>query len=158
LLSGVLFSEAAFAAALGHHVTGRLLKRFTPRALLVGSALVAAAATALYAWEPPSSVLLAVTPVLGMAVGISMTTAYSSAGGMIPKGAGGTGFGLLTTASLTGLAISPMLSGLVGAASIRAVFLFDALVMALLAVWVRRTMVQRPPTVSGVDPTVVSAG
>jgi hypothetical protein len=39
------------------------------------------------------------------------------------------------------------------------VFAFDALAMALLAIWVRRTMVQRPPTIgTGIDPTVVAAG
>jgi MFS family permease len=159
LLSGILFSEAAFAAAIGHHVTGRLLKRATPRTLLAAAAIVAAAGTGVYALAPPPAVLLAATPVFGIAVGVSMTTAYSSAGGMIPKGAGGAGFGLLTTASLTGLAISPMLSGLLGATSIRAVFALDALVMLLLALWVRRTMVERPQTVEPeIDPTVVSAG
>lgn len=159
LMSGVLFSEAAFAAAIGHHFTGRLLKGFTPRTLLVAAAVVAAGGTSVYALAPPLAVLVAATPVFGLAVGVSMTTAYASAGGMIPKGAGGAGFGLLTTASLTGLAISPMLSGLLGATSIRAVFALDALVMLLLAVWIRRAMVQRPPTVaSEIDPTVVSPG
>jgi MFS family permease len=159
LLSGLLFSEAAFAAALGHHLTGRLLNRSTPRTLLVTAALVAAFGTAVYALEPPAWVLMATTPVFGIAVGISMTTAYASAGGMIPQGAGGAGFGLLTTASLTGLAVSPMLSGLLGATSIRAVFALDAVAMVLLALWIRRAMVQRPPTVeTQIDPTVVSAG
>jgi MFS transporter, DHA1 family, multidrug resistance protein len=148
LFSGLLFSEAAFAAALGHHLTGRLLRRSTPRTLLVTAALVAAGGAAVYSLAPPATVLLITTPVFGIAVGVSMTTAYASAGGMIPKGAGGAGFGLLTTASLTGLAISPMLSGLLGATSIRAVFAIDAAVMTLLAIWVRRTMVQRPPIIN----------
>ena len=159
LLSGILFSEAALAAALGHHMTGRLLRRATPRTLLVTAAGVAAATAGAYALAPPPSVLAAITPVFGLAVGVAMTTAYASAGGMIPRGAGGAGFGLLTTASLTGLAISPMLSGLLGATSIRAVFVLDAVVMALLALWVRRTMVQRPPMpATTIDPTVVEAG
>ncbi len=159
LLSGILFSGAALAAALGHHVTGRLLRRASPRALLVAGAGVAGVSTAVYALAPPPLVLAAITPIFGFAVGISMTTAYASAGSMIPRGAGGAGFGLLTTASLTGLAISPMLSGLLGATSIRAVFAIDAVVMALLAFWVRRTMIQRPPTSpAGIDPTVVEAG
>ena len=41
---------------------------------------------------------------------------------MIPASARGAGFGLLTTASLVGLAVSPIVSGLLGATSIRAVF------------------------------------
>ncbi len=159
LLSGILFSEAALAAALGHHITGRLLRRATPRTLLVTAAAVAAAGAAGYAVGPRPAVLAAITPVFGLAVGVSMTTAYASAGGMIPRGAGGAGFGLLTTASLTGLAISPMLSGLLGATSIRAVFVLDALVMIMLAIWIHRSMVQRPPTTApAIDPTVVEAG
>ena len=140
LVAGVLFSEAAFAAALGHHVTGRLLRRAAPRTLLVGSASVAAAGALVYAFAPPVEVLFAATPMFGIAVGIAMTTAYSSAGRMIPKGAGGAGFGLLTTASLTALALSPMLSGLLGATSIRAVFAIDAVVMVVLGVVVGRVM------------------
>ncbi len=159
LLSGILFSEAALAAALGHHITGRLLQRATPRTLLVTAAAVAAAGAAGYAVGPRPAVLAAITPVFGLAVGVSMTTAYASAGGMIPRGAGGAGFGLLTTASLAGLAISPMLSGLLGATSIRAVFALDALVMIMLAIWIHRSMVQRPPTTApAIDPTVVEAG
>jgi MFS family permease len=140
LVAGVLFSEAAFAAALGHHLTGKLLVRTTPRKLLTAAATLAGAVTLVYALAPPVAVLFLATPLLGIAVGIAMTTAYSSAGRLIPKGAGGAGFGLLTTASLTGLAISPMLSGLLGAASIRAVFALDAAIMGALALWVSRTM------------------
>jgi DHA1 family multidrug resistance protein-like MFS transporter len=140
LVAGVLFSEVAFAAALGHHLTGRLLARTTPRTLLSAAAGTAGVAAAVYALAPPVAVLLMISPLLGIAVGVAMTTAYSSAGRMIPQGAGGAGFGLLTTASLTGLAISPMLSGLLGATSIRAVFALDAAIMGALAIWVRRSM------------------
>jgi MFS family permease len=140
LVAGVLFSEGAFAAAIGHHLTGRLLERTTSRSLLVGAAACAAIAATIYAAAPPVAVLFFITPLFGIAVGIAMTTAYSSAGRMIPQGAGGAGFGLLTTASLTGLAISPMLSGLLGATSIRAVFALDAIIMAALALWVGRMM------------------
>lgn len=139
-VAGVLFSEAAFAAALGHHLAGRLLVRVSPQALLSAAAATAAAGTSVYALAAPLPVLFVVTPVFGIAVGIAMTTAYSSAGRMIPRGAGGAGFGLLTTASLTGLALSPMLSGLLGATSIRAVFALDALIMGLLAIWIKRAM------------------
>ena len=61
----------------------------------------------------------------------------------MPAGRAGTGFGLLTTA-LTGLALSPILSGLLGATSIRAVFLIDVLVMVAIAATVPRLMVILP--------------
>jgi hypothetical protein len=46
---------------------------------------------------------------------------------------------------LTGLALSPILSGLLGALSIRAVFLLDMLVMVAIAATVRRLMVMPAP-------------
>ena len=52
----------------------------------------------------------------------------------------GTGFGVLTSASLTGMAISPFFAGLAGGTSIRIVFLVDFAIMGACAVAVRRTM------------------
>ena len=43
-----------------------------------------------------------------------MTAAYTAAGAVIPPSARGAGFGVLTTASLVGLAISPIVSGMLG--------------------------------------------
>ena len=73
-----------------------------------------------------------------------MTAAYTAASAVIPSGATGVGFGLLTTASLAGLAVSPVLNGLVGSASIRAVFVVDAVILAVLAVIVKRLMITTP--------------
>jgi MFS family permease len=143
MYAGILFSAAAFAAAGGNQLTGRLMMRWSPRALLVSSSIVCAAGAAVYAARAPVGMLFAVSPLFGIGVGVAMTTAYSTGSALIPRGSGGTGFGLLTTASLAGLALSPMLSGLLAATSIRAVFAIDALAMLLLAAWVRRTMIER---------------
>jgi MFS family permease len=62
----------------------------------------------------------------------------------MPGTARGAGFGLLTTASLTGLALSPIVSGFLGATSIRAVFLLDAVVLVSLAALVSRVMIATP--------------
>ena len=52
---------------------------------------------------------------------------------MIPAGARGAGFGLPTTASLVGMAVSPLVSGLLGAVSIRGVWALDLVWLAILA-------------------------
>ena len=65
---------------------------------------------------------------------------------MIPPSARGAGFGLLTTASLLGLAISPIASGFLGATSIRSVFLLDTIAMLALAGTVTRVMASTPLT------------
>ena len=58
---------------------------------------------------------------------------------MLPADAHVTGFSLLTTASLVGLALSPVIAGLLGASGLRVVFVFDVVLLLALAVivWVR---------------------
>jgi MFS transporter, DHA1 family, multidrug resistance protein len=145
MYAGILFSAAAFSAAAGNQLAARLLAARAPRALLAGACALCGAAVLPYVFRAPVAVLFVVTPFFGLASGVAMTTAYTAASGLIPRGSGGTGFGLLTTASLAGLAISPMLSGLLGATSLRAVFALDAALMVALGVWVRRQMIERPP-------------
>jgi MFS family permease len=77
-------------------------------------------------------------------MGAATTAAYTAAGGLLPAGARGVGFGLLTTASLTALALSPVISGFLAATSIRAVFLLDAVALVLLAAMVSRLMAIAP--------------
>ncbi len=86
------------------------------------------------------------TSFFGVAIGIATTAAYTAAATIMPASARGTGFGLLTTASLAGLAVSPIVSGMLSAVSIRAVFLLDTIFLVLLAGLVRRLMVTAPLT------------
>jgi MFS family permease len=141
VISGVLFSVAAGAGALGNQLSARLLRAGRPRVILVGCAAVGAAAAFAYALAPAVWVLFAATPVFGLAIGVAMTCAYTTAGAVIPTGAGGVGFGVLTTASLTGLAISPVVSGLLGSTSIRAVFALDVAAFIAVGLAVRRVMI-----------------
>ena len=84
--------------------------------------------------------------VFGVCVGGGSTSAYTAAGAVIPPEVHATGFGFLTSASLAGLALSPVLSGFVAARSIRVVFLGGVLTLVVLAVLVRRVMVEHAPT------------
>ena len=93
------------------------------------------------------------TAIFGIAIGTATTASYTAASSIIPAGARGTGFGLLTTASLVGLAVSPIVSGLLGATSIRAVFLVDAVMLGGLAIMVSRLMITSPVPVASAPPT-----
>jgi len=62
----------------------------------------------------------------------------------MPTAGRGAGFGLLTTASLAGLALSPIVNGILGATSIRAVFVLDTVALVTLAVMVSRLMNMAP--------------
>ena len=65
----------------------------------------------------------AVTPWAGYRRGD--TASYAAAGSVIPARAHGTGFGVLTSASLGRVANSPFIAGLLGGTSIRAVFFLN---------------------------------
>jgi MFS transporter, DHA1 family, multidrug resistance protein len=139
IVSGVLFSIMAGTGALGHHLCGRLLKRHSAKTVIAIAAAVAAVASGLFVSEHVW-VMGVASAVFGVGIGAAMTASYSAAGRVIPHGAHGTGFGVLTSASLVGMASSPFLAGLLGGASIRIVFLVNLALMAACAIVVRRSM------------------
>jgi MFS family permease len=146
LVSGILFSIAAGAGAIGHHYCAALLRRYTPAQLIAAACGAAAIGAGLYVIVGHVWWLFLATPIFGVAIGSGMTAAYTSAASVIPPPVRGAGFGLLTTASLVGLAVSPIVSGLLGATSIRAVFGLDVVTLGALAVVVIRV------TGSGAEP------
>ncbi|HEY7289822.1 MAG TPA: MFS transporter [Vicinamibacterales bacterium] len=139
VISGVLFSIMACTGALGHHICGRLMKKFAPRVVIaVGTAAAAAGCGLLAAgsiW-----VMTIASAIFGIGIGAAMTAAYSAAGAVIPARAHGAGFGVLTSASLVGMASSPFIAGLLGGSGIRVVFVLDAALMLVIAAFVHRTM------------------
>jgi MFS family permease len=137
-VSGVLFSIAAGAGALGHHYCARLLQRYTATQVIAASCAVAAAGALAYTVAGGVGWLFAATPLFGLAMGVATTAAYTAAAAVIPAAVRGTGFGLLSTASLIGLAVSPVVCGFLAGTSIRAVFGLDVLGLAGLAVAVHR--------------------
>ncbi len=143
VLSGVLFSVLAFSGALGNQLAGRLLKLLTARATIAGATVVSAAALAGFAVASDVWLLAATMFVLGLGIGVGLTTAFTAASSVIPRDVHGAGFGFLTSASLVGVAVSPVVSGLVGARSIRVVFVGGIAVLIALAIVVRKVMVDR---------------
>lgn len=144
IVSGVLFSIAAGFGAIGNQICGGLLKRLTARAVIAGSVAVGAAGALLYVLAGGAWLLVLATPFFGLGIGVATTAAYTAASSVMPATARGAGFGLLTTASLTGLALSPIVSGILGATSIRAVFLLDVIALVVLAAVVSRLMIAAP--------------
>jgi len=143
-VSGVLFSILACAAALGHHFCAALLARWSPRVIISRGAIVAAgASTAFIVASGPWSMALA-SALFGLSVGASMTAAYTVAATVVPPHVRGAGFGFLTSSSLVGMALSPVVSGFMAATDIRTVFGADAIVLLLVSILVGRVMVERP--------------
>ena len=143
VLVGVLFSALAVSAVGGHQLAAVLLRRTTARAVIIVALLGAAASLGAFALVQSAWLLLLAIASFGVAAGTALTTAFTAAGSVVPRHAHGVGFGFLTGASLIGSAVSPVLSGLVAARSIRVVFLSGAAVLALLVLLVRHVMVER---------------
>jgi MFS family permease len=144
VVSGVLFSIAAGAGAIGHHVCGRLLRRASAPHVIAASIGIAAIGTIIYLVAGASWLLLLATPIFGLAIGVATTATYTAASSVIPGSARGAGFGFLATGSLVGLALSPVMSGILGATSIRGVFLLDTVALVVLATMVVRIMAPTP--------------
>jgi MFS family permease len=143
LVAGVLFSVLALAGASGNQLAARLLKNESPRRLIASAVLVGAAGLVAFSYTATVALMAISIGVVGIAIGASMTTAYAAAGAVIPREVHTTAFGVLTSASLTGLAVSPVLSGLVAARSIRVVFVAGIGALVVLAMTVHRLMVER---------------
>jgi MFS transporter, DHA1 family, multidrug resistance protein len=141
LVSGILFSIIACTGALGHHFCGKLLKKFASKTVIGAGALTAALGSGLFAVSGHALVMSVSAAFLGLGIGSAMTASYSAAGSVIPPRAHGAGFGMLTSASLIGMAISPFIAGVLGGTSIHAVFLVNLIIMGIAAVLVQRTMV-----------------
>ncbi|HEX6163112.1 MAG TPA: MFS transporter, partial [Vicinamibacterales bacterium] len=132
-VAGVLFSLGAISAAAGSQIGPRLLKRRSAKTVLVGGTLTAAVALAAIVVAPSVWILAIAIVVAGTAMGAGTTTIYAVAGGLLPADAHATGFGIMTTASLMGLAVSPVVAGFIGAAGLRIVFVADVLLLLVLA-------------------------
>jgi MFS transporter, DHA1 family, multidrug resistance protein len=139
VVAGVLFSVLACAAALGHHLCGRLLGRYRARRIVIAGATVAAVAIGAAGAVTPIAALAAALGLFGVGVGAAMTAAYTAAGLAVGSGEHGTAFGLLAGSALAALAVSPVVSGLIGAWSMPAIFALDAAIAAAAAaaVWWR---------------------
>jgi DHA1 family multidrug resistance protein-like MFS transporter len=148
VIAGLLFSAVALSGAGGHHFCGRLLKRFSSRVVISSAVSAAAVAAAVMGSGVGVWALAGAMMVFGVGIGVASTAAYTAAGSVIPAGAHATGFGFLSSAALTGLAVSPVVSGFLAATSLRGVFWLDVIVLGLLAVVVRRLMAEAGPITS----------
>ena len=79
--------------------------------------------------------------IVGAAIGIATTTVWAVAGSLLPADAHATGFGLMTTANLIGLAFSPVIAGIHRRQSgLRIVFVADVILLLILGALVGRKL------------------
>jgi DHA1 family multidrug resistance protein-like MFS transporter len=133
VVSGLLFSTSAAAGALGHGLCARALHGRSARSIVAAAAVIGAAGALLFTLVASTAWLTVATAGVGLAVGLAITGVYTVAAHTLPASAHATGFGLFASAGLSAVAVSPMISGVVGSVSLRAVFLIDAGLFAVLA-------------------------
>jgi MFS transporter, DHA1 family, multidrug resistance protein len=138
VVAGLVFTIAAGAAAFGNYMCARLLERIPARRLVMAATSSACLAALVFGLGPIWILLVIAAIFFGLGIGIAFTTIYTVAGQRVPEHSRGVAFGYLTTASLTGLALSPVVSGALGSFSIRSVFVADAVGLAAVAWTVRR--------------------
>jgi MFS transporter, DHA1 family, multidrug resistance protein len=144
-LSGLLFTMTAGAAALGNQVTRRILERWAAPTVIAVSAAVATIGAAGFALGPAVSVLMVLALPFGFGIGVATTSVYTIAGHAVTSRQRNVAFGYLSTAYLVGLAVSPIVAGLIGSWSMRTVFIVDSIGLAVLAWVVRQRMrAERP--------------
>jgi MFS family permease len=136
-LSGVIFTVSAAAAALGNQMTSWFFRRWKAQTVLPPAIVLSSAAAVVFGATAPVVVLLVAAGLFGLGLGLATTGVYTAAGHALPPISRGVGMSYLSTAYLLGLAVSPVLAGLIGAASMRAVFFVDAVGLAVLA-WILR--------------------
>jgi len=143
-LAGVVFTVAAAAGAVGNQTSAWWMRRLPVARLVPRTALLAAGAVAVFGLAPQVAVLLAAAAFFGLGIGIATTSIYTAASLSVPAQARGLAFGYLTTAYLIALAVSPVVAGLIGALSVRSVFLVDAVGLAGVAYGMRRFISTTP--------------
>jgi len=132
-VSGLLFSAAALGATLGNQVCDSLLRRWPAGRVITHGLGVAGVALGCFLISTSTGVLVATMALFGVGIGAATTAAYTAGGSQIPPRAHGAGFGVLTSSSLAGLAISPAVCGLLSRQSLLIVFGLDLGMLVVLA-------------------------
>jgi MFS family permease len=143
IVTGILFSLGAISAAFGHHLAGKLMQRRSARGVIVTGTFLAATAVAIIVIAPSLYFVGAAMMLFGISVGVSTTTIYAVAGSSLPPDAHATGFGVMTTASLLGLAVSPVIAGFIGGTGLRLVFVADVVLLIAVGLLVLRGLHSR---------------
>ena len=139
VVAGLVFTVAAGAAAVGNYLCARLMTLVAPPRLVMGAASLSTVGAVAFSLGPASSLLMAAAAIFGLGIGVAFTTIYTIAGQRVPERSRGVAFGYLTRASLSALALSPVVSGLLGAVSMRSVFVAGTVALAGVA-WAARRM------------------
>ena len=136
--SGLIISVAAVTATVSANVVARLARDISPARLLTAALLAGAPLCAAMALVHTWPTLLVLRALVGLVLGGAITLAYTLGAAIVPGEHRGAAFGWLAIGVQVGTAASPLVTGVMAAASLPGAFLvYGALALAgagLLAV------------------------
>ncbi|HET9216012.1 MAG TPA: MFS transporter [Terriglobia bacterium] len=139
-VAGAVISLATFGEAASAWMSGKLASRVGALRLISVRlfASIAVLVPMIYVHSTLQFSILRV--LLALLAGGMLTLTVASASDVIPEEYRGTGFALLQSTSMLGGAAGPLVAGGLAGWSIRSVFLFNAVVYALMVLFLRRNV------------------
>jgi len=139
-VSGTLISAAAFGEAFSAWLSGKLASRIALRRLIMGRLLFSAAVVFPMIAARSTGQFSVLRVLLAVLAGGTLTLTLTAASHIIPAESRGAGFALLSSTSMFGGAVGPLIAGALAGLSIRSVFVFDAAVYVLMMAVVYRNI------------------
>ena len=131
-MSGALISMAAFGEAFSAWLSGKLSDRVELRKLIAIRLALGLLVLVPMVGVQSSGGFFVLRVALALLSGGTMTLAFGAAGRVIPGQHRGTGFSILSSTSMFGGATGPIVAGALAGLSIRAVFVFNIVIYAVL--------------------------
>ncbi|HEV8375853.1 MAG TPA: MFS transporter, partial [Candidatus Polarisedimenticolia bacterium] len=131
----LLVTSHALAAALSAYLLGRVTARHRPGRILAATMSGSAFLTALMLACRTPGQFLVLRILSGLLMGGAITVGYSAGGALIPARRRASLYGLLSSATLMGGAVGPMVSGALIGVHLRAPFVAASLIYVGLVAW-----------------------
>jgi MFS transporter, DHA1 family, multidrug resistance protein len=139
-VAGMVISVATFGEAASAWMSGRLASRMTLRRVITARLVLSIVVLAPMVYVHSTAQFSLLRVLLALLAGGTLTLTVSAASDVIPEKYRGTGFALLSSTSMLGGAAGPLVAGALAGWSIRSVFVFNALVYALMVAFVYRNV------------------
>jgi MFS transporter, DHA1 family, multidrug resistance protein len=139
-VAGAVISFATFGEAASAWMSGKLANRMSLRRLISARLLFSIAVLAPMVYVQSTASFSVLRVLLALLAGGTLTLTVTAASDVIPEEYRGTGFALLQSTGMLGGAAGPLVAGGLAGWSIRSVFVFNAIVYALMVAFVHRNV------------------
>jgi MFS family permease len=140
IVSGGLISAAAFGEAFSAWLSGKLATRISLKRLIGGRLVFSILVLVPMIFVTSTEQFSILRVLLALLAGGTLTLALSAAHRVIPEDRWGSGFGLLSSVSMFGTALGPLLAGAIAGISLRSIFVFNSVVYLLMILFVVRNV------------------